>query len=199
MKNYSAILILLAFTLANCGGNNQTGTEAARQEEDTTKVSFFPVTSFLKGQAAELDSMQITFLHTVTINNKTDSVWEKRENIGQILKPFFAEEINDSNLVAYFKPTKFFDQTINAVTFTYDPIKPLPDSLTLRHWDLYINPETGKVTKLYMIREMSGAGKKITLQQTWQTGKWAKLVTLSHESGDSIKLVREDKLTWNFE
>jgi hypothetical protein len=199
MKNYSALLILLTFILASCSGNNQTETTAITPEEDTTKVSFFPVTSFLKGQAAELDSMQITFLHTVTVNNKTDSVWEKRGNIRQILKPFFAEEINDSNLVAYFKPTKFFDQTINAVTFTYNPVKPLPDSLTLRHWDLYINPETGKVTKVYMIREVSDGGKRITLQQTWQAGKWAKLVTLSHEGGDSVKLVREDKLTWNFE
>jgi hypothetical protein len=188
----------IVYLFYGCSNNNkQPATAPATIQKDTSTVSFFPVTAFLKGQETELDSMQITFLHIVTMNGKTDSVWEKKERTRTFLKPFFAEEITETNLIALFKSTKFNDQTLNAVTFTYDPVKPLPDSLSLRHWDLYIDPETGKVIKLYIVREIDKGG--ITLQLTWQTGKWAKIVTLTNDPGGNTKLVREDKLIWKFE
>lgn len=197
MKNHIAILFAAVFFLISCN-SNKTGTENTTVD-DTTQVSFFPVTDFLKGQAAQLDSLQTSILYTTSVNGKTDSVWEKRENIRRLLQPFFAVQINENNLTGLFKSSKFHDQTINAVTFTYDPIKPLPDTFTLRHWDLYINPETGKINKVYMLRAITENGKNLIQQLTWQTDKWAKIVTLPGNPADSALGIKEEQLTWHFD
>jgi hypothetical protein len=196
---FAAILITCLFSF--CSDNNKQAAVVTTDNtgKDSTPVSFFPVTSFLEGQMAELDSLQITFLHIITVKEKTDSVWERRENIRPLLKPFLAEKIDTGNLTSLFKVTKFNDQTINAITFTYEPVKPLPDSVSLRHWDLYINPETGKVSKVYILREVNEAGKKYTQQLTWQTGKWAKINTLSDNVNGITEVVKEDKVVWRFD
>lgn len=199
MKNYLALFVAAVFFLTNCKSNGNHGSTQTDPGKDTAKISFFPVSDFLRGQAAEFDSLQTSVLHTITSNGKTDSIWEKRENIRALLHPFFAEEINENNLTAVFKPTKFLDQTVNAVTFTYDPIQQLPDSVSLRHWDLYINPETGKVNKIYMLRAITENGKNYIQQLTWQTDKWAKIVVLPANQADSALGIKEEKIIWRFD
>lgn len=197
MKRYSALLISVTFFLVRCN-NNQSASNNI-QTADTSKVAFFPVTSFLRGQAAELDSLQSSILYTTNINGKIDSAWEKRENIRKLLQPFFAEEINESNLTSLFKPTKFHDQTIDAVTFTYDALKPLPDSISLRHWDIYINPETGKIKKIYILRAITENGKNFIQQLTWQTDKWAKIILVPGNPADSMLGIKEETIRWRFD
>ncbi|MFT3681779.1 MAG: hypothetical protein QM791_16020 [Ferruginibacter sp.] len=196
-KIFLAVSMIVFF--AACSGNSSTPAaeqnESASEEKDT---SFFPVTNFLKGQMSEVDSLQVNFLHTITINGKTDSVWEKQAFAKPFLQPFFAEEINEKNRLALFKSSKFQDQTINTVTFTYDPVKPLPDSVNLRHWDLYINPETGKVIKIYMVRQMNDGGKNYTQQLTWKAGESAGINTLLNNPDGSVTLLKEEKLIWRF-
>ncbi|MEI9934194.1 MAG: hypothetical protein WDM71_04945 [Ferruginibacter sp.] len=88
---------------------------------------FFPVTSFIKGQMLQFDSIPVTALHITITNGKEDSEWLKREQLKPFLQAFVKPEINETNLTKYFKESRFNDQTINAVTLTYDPISILPD------------------------------------------------------------------------
>ena len=167
-------------------------------EKDSVKVTFFPVTSFLKGQLLVLDSLPVTVLQIKTAGKKTDSTWVKRESIRPILQPFISQEIDANNLTAFFKQTKFNDQTVEAITFTYEPVGALPDSITLRHWDVYIQPETGKVKKVYLLKQLDKEGKKYTQQLTWQTDDWAKIVTILNNPDGSSEVESEVKLVWNF-
>ena len=163
------------------------------------KESFFPVTSFLKGQMLVLDSLPVTPLHTNKTANKTDSLWMKKTQLIPLLKDFLSPEIKETNLTQYFKEASFNDQTLNAITFTYDPITVLPDSISLRHWDVYINPETGKVFKVYMVKQWKEKdGSIVTKQLTWKTDQWAMIVTFTNKPGNTIQLLKEDKFTWNF-
>jgi hypothetical protein len=165
---------------------------------DSAKITFFPVTSFLKGQLLVLDSLQVTLLQVKTVGKKTDSTWIKRESIRPLLQPFISQEIGAGNLTAFFKQTKFNDQTVEAITFTYDPVAALPDSIMLRHWDVYIQPETGKVKKVYLLKQLDQDGKKYTQQLTWQTDKWAKIVTILNKHDGSGEVESEVKLVWDF-
>jgi hypothetical protein len=201
-KILAALPLLLVF--AFCNSKKQTGTTVAATEnitgtEDSTHTPFFPVTAFLLGQLAELDSLPVTFLHITTINGKTDSVWEKRQAVKPILQPFIEDNIDTANLTAFFKATKFNDQTIEAITFTYDPLAPLPDSIALRHWALYINPETGKINKVYIVREFNKDKTTFTQQLTWQTGRRAKINTLQQLPGQQKQLLKEEQLVWDFD
>jgi hypothetical protein len=180
----------------SCNNNKNSSAIQAKESED---LNFFPVTSFLKGQMAELDSMQVTSLHTITVNAKIDSVWLKKEEIKPLLQDFFFQEINPTNLTRFFKVTKFNDQSINAITFTYDPIKVLPDSITFRHWDIYINPETGKITKVYIVKLQNENGNSYTKQLTWQTDKWAKIITFLNKPDGNMELIKEGKVIWDLE
>ena len=101
-------------------------------------------------------------------------------------------------LLHFLKQTKFNDQTVEAITFTYEPIILLPDSITIRHWDVYIQPETGKVKKVYLLKRLNIDGKKYTEQLTWQTDKWAKIVTILNKPDGSSEVESEIKLVWDF-
>ena len=169
-----------------------------KAEADSSKVTFFPVTSFLKGQLLVLDSLPITLLQIKTVGKKTDSTWLKKESIRPLLQPFISPEIGADNLVAFFKQTKFNDQTVEAITFTYEPIAALPDSITIRHWDVYIHPETGRVKKVYILKQLNKDEKKYTQQLTWQTDHWAKIVTILNKPDGSSEIESEIKLVWNF-
>ncbi len=191
---------MLGIIITGCNSSSNKALPAATQVEieEVKKDSFFPVTSFIKGQLLLLDSLQVTPLHTITINNKVDSIWIKKDELPSLLSSFTLPVIKETNLINYFKETSFKDQTLNAITFTYDPIKALPDSIPLRHWDVYINPETGKVTTVYLVKQFKENEKIITQQFTWKTDKWAMIVTLTNKPDGSTLVLKEDKFIWDF-
>jgi hypothetical protein len=198
MKFFFGVFIIVFFF--SCV--NKTTTEQPSQYADTSinnKTSFFPVTSFLKGQMLQFDSILITPLYTITTKEKTDSEWLKRDQLKILLQPFLTPEINDSNLVQYFKETKFNDQTLNAITFTYDPITPLPDSINLLTWNVYIDPEKGNVTRIYLVKKIKENNKEIIKQLTWQTNKYAEIITILNEPDGKSELMKKERFTWNFD
>ncbi len=189
----TAVLLLLQC----CTGNNQPA-ETSTDGGDTTERSFFPVTSFIKGQLLVLDSIPITPLLLTTVNGKTDSSWIAKNKLDTVLDPFLHPEITATNLTSFFKETKFSDQTINAVTFTYDPIGLLPDSIKLRHWDVYIQPETGNVEKVYIVKTTADKQQNLTIQLTWQVNKSAKITTILNKPDGTMQLLKEELLLWDF-
>ncbi|MGG9961601.1 hypothetical protein [Ferruginibacter sp. SUN106] len=164
---------------------------------DTTveKPDFFPVTSFLKGQIYNINQKGLAPLKYTTVNHTTDSVFVKLEQLDSLLTEFLHPEIDSLNMVPFFTETKFLDQTVDAFTFTYDPKAKLPDSIHLKHWDVYIDPETSEVKRVYMIKEY---GSTKTLQLTWQSNLWCKIVTLSHKPDGSSTVEKEEKISWDY-
>lgn len=196
MKKFCFITISI-FIFYSCSNNGKQLNPS--QESTATKTdSFFPVTSFIKGQMITLDSLPITPLQLTTIREKTDSAWISKDNLSEFYTPFLTPVIDETNLSEYFKESSFSDQTLNAVTFTYDPIGNLPDSISLRHWDVYIHPETGNVIKVYIVKEIKVGGQMITQQLTWQSNKMAKISTILNKPGGSMSLEKEVVLIWDF-
>ena len=145
-----------------------------------------------------MDSLPITPLQITTIDNKTDSAWLTKEKSKAFFDPFLSPVIEETNLTSLFRQTVFNDQTLNAITFTYDPVAKIPDSLSLRSWSVYVNPETGSVSKVYLVKQFVENGKTFTQQLTWQSNKSAKINTILNEAGGEMKLLKEVSLIWNF-
>ena len=194
MKNITYYFFGLII-FAGCSNNNE---QFIVTETDSTQVLFFPVTSFLKGQMLQFDSLQLTPLYIVTQQKKVDSNWVKKENMQAILKDFISTEINSSNLLKYFTASKFNDQSTAAITFTYTPKKTLPDSIPLRHWDVYITPETGQVRKVYMVKQIKVNDSTYTQQLTWETNKSARITTLQNMPDGTSGIIKDEKLIWKF-
>ena len=161
--------------------------------------SFFPVTSFLKGQFRLLDSIEVTPLHITTIKDHQDSVWMDRKDLRSLLSGFLTPEIKETNLKGLFKETKFLDQTLNAFTFSYDPIKQIPDSIPLLQWIVYIHPETERINKIYMIKRYAEKGNKYIQQMTWQTGKSAKIVQILQQPDGKDVVDKTEEFIWKFD
>lgn len=174
-----------------CNNNTPQKTVALPEE----KLSFFPVTSYIKGQIHDINEKGLTPIKYITINNRTDSVMVKFENLNESVKEFLTPEIDTANLAPFFTETKFLDQTINAFTFTYDPKKQLPDSIKLKHWDVYIDPETSKVKRVYLIKSN---GENKTLQLTWQSNQWCNITTIINNPDGSSIIEKEEKISWDY-
>jgi hypothetical protein len=194
MQKIVTFLLIGSFFFGSCHSSYEKVNDSTRESTQT----FFPVTDYLKGQLKELDSMPITPLKTISINHKTDSEWVKRESIRRFAMPFLTPVIDSVSMSPFFSVKSFLDQTINAFTFSYDPKKQLPDSISLNHWDVYINPQQSTVERIYMVKEKVVGEGTITTQLTWKSGRDCSIVIITQKPGKEPE-IRKEKMQWNFD
>ncbi len=190
-------LIAVTLILLNACNSNVPRKEVIQNDMDTVpeKSVFFPVTEYLKGQIYEIEQKGLTPKKYTTINGYTDSLMIKFDKLNELLAAFLHPEINSANLAPYFIETKFLDQSIDAYTFTYEAKSQLPDTLLLRHWDVYVEPETGKVKRIYIIKK---EGNSKILQLTWQSNKWCKTTTIINNPDGTATIEKEEKISWDY-
>ena len=191
---YVLYCIFAEYVLGSC--SDSASPETKKQEkEPAKKQSFFPVTSYIRGQMYEIRTTGVNPLKYSTSNNHTDSAWLKIEELEEAVKEFLSPVIDSTNLVSLFTEKNFLDQTIAAYTFTYEPSGKLPDTMKLKHWDVHIDAETDKVKRIYMVKEISPSK---TLQLTWQGGKYCKIVSIITDKNGNSSVEREEKIIWDF-
>ncbi len=200
MKNFPIIIFLLILCAA-C--NNNKTKPIISQNNSTPQITngdtvsnFFPVTTYLKGEIFGIKKAGITPLRKIIIGNKTDSSWVKMEDIDKVLATFLSPIIDTANLKETFDEKKFKDETLNAFTFTYDPKNLQTNSFAFIHWDVYVDPETNKVKRVYLIKKVS---ESEVLQLTWQSGKSCKIITLKDTGNNNLVKEKEELISWKFE
>lgn len=180
--------------LFSCTNNPDPADTVSSQDSVVVKQNFFPVTSYIRGQVFEMKKTGINPLKYTITGNHTDSVWLKIEDINEAVKEFLTPEIDSANLVDLFTEKNFLDQTIGAFTFTYEPINKLPDTMKLKRWDVHIDPETQKVKRIYLVKEVD---KSKTLQLIWQSNKYCKITTIITDKNGNSSVEKEEKITWD--
>jgi hypothetical protein len=189
-------LILFCFF---CACHNNTETRQKVQQTDTEDVqTFFPVTQFIEGQLNEIDSLPVTPLKITIEGDKRDSAWLKNRDIRAFAISFLHPVIDSSTMHTYFSEKTFMDQTINAVTLTYDPKVKLPDSIKLNHLDVYIDPGKNIVQRIYMVKEEIANDETITTQLTWMANKWCSIRTIKQQP-KAAPDVKEEIVKWNLD
>lgn len=159
---------------------------------------FFPVTDFLLGQLNEIESLPVTPLKITISDGKRDSVWLTKKDISVFAAPFLKPVIDSISMKNYFTEESFLDQTINAITLTYDPKIKIPDSIQLNHWDIYINPQQNKVQKIYLVKEENINGGTKTTQLTWQVNAWCSIRTITQRPNSEPR-IKEEILKWDLD
>ncbi len=185
-----SIIILICWSCNNSDSRGIPGTPAADSAQK--KIAFFPVTAYLKGQLYDIAEKGILPVKYTTSNNHTDSVMLKFDQLNTEMAEFLQPVIDSLNLVPYYTEAKFLDQTVNAFTFSYDANSQKPDSLTLQHWDVYIEPETSKVKRIYMVKHLSTDKQ---MQLTWVSNQWCKIITIHNINGTSA-IEKEVRISW---
>lgn len=96
---------------------------------------------------------------------------------------------------AFFTETTFLDQTLEAYTFSYEPVKQLPDTIPFNNWVIYLDQTTQKLKRIYLVKKGTG---NTTLQLTWVANKWAKIVTIAKNSGGDETVEKETRISWDY-
>ena len=188
--------IIITFVLFSACNNNKKASvlnsTAVTQQviKKDTVPNFFPVTSFLKGEIFGIKTGGITPVKKTTKNNKTDSVYLKEVDFENSFAEFLSPVIDTSNLKNSFTEKRFLDQTLNAFTFTYDPTDGKENNFAFTHWDVYVDPETNKVRRVYLTKNIDADTE---LLMTWQSGKWCKIITVKNAA-----IIKEEKISWSY-
>lgn len=194
MTNFSVALCACFLLLLSCN-NSGKAPDATMNMDTAASHNFFPVTEYLRGEIFNIKSAGINPMKYTTANGATDSAWIKIEQLDSVVSAFTHPEIDSANLNGLFTEKSFLDQSLNAITFTYDPAVPLPDSMKLTHWDVYVDPKTNKVKRIYMVKQVD----KSTMQQlTWVDGHWCKITTIITDDKGIMQVAKEEKLIWDF-
>lgn len=186
--------LLLFFFLAYCSCTNKDENKSFNEESRQEKEVFFPVTEYLKGQIAEIKAKGITPLRYIKKGNQTDSSWLNMNQLNDSFSDFLLPEIDSVKLANYYTGKRFFDQTLNEITLTYEANQTNTSGLVWQGWNVYINPETGNVDRIYMMKRISD---KQTAQLTWLPYKNCKLVIIT-TNGDSSFVDSEIKTKWDY-
>ncbi len=195
-KFIKVICSSLLFFFSACHNKEVKQVAPINNTEETQ--SFFPVTDFLLGQLNEIESLPITPLKIIVTDNKRDSVWLKKKDIRIFALPFLHPVIDSISMQNFFTEKSFMDQTINAVTLSYDPKIKLPNSIKLNHWDIYIDPQKNTVQRIYMVKEEIVNGESVTTQLTWKVNKWCSIRTIIQQL-KTAPLVKEEIMKWDFD
>ena len=74
----------------------------------------------------------------------------------------------------------------------------LPDSVSLRRWDVYVDPEKRTITRVYIVKEHSlKNGGHSTEQLTWKSNESFK-ITLIEDKDNQKSKVSNLEVIWNF-
>jgi hypothetical protein len=192
MKFHLALILLVI--LFACNNKTEkvqtTPTTSTAIIEDTT-ANYFPVTNFLLGDINSIKTNAGTPQYKITTNGKTDSSYINMDSIFIVFQDFLAPRIDSANLKKYFREKSFLDQTLGTFTFTYDRRANTSFDFPFTNWDVMINEETQKVKRIYLVKKVDAATKKLL---TWQAEKWCKIVTITND-----KVVKEEKYIWNYD
>ena len=165
-------------------------TELSEIDTTTEAPSFFPLGNFIKGQIVDIKNSGINPIKISTVNNHPDTSWINVESFEKVFGEFYTPFIDSSSLQQFFKENKFFDQTLNAITLTYTSVGKVPDRIPWKYWNIYIEPETNKITRIFMVKALD---LDRTRQLIWIPGVSAKAVTISPNGAED-----EINIKWSY-
>ena len=193
---FNRYLLGIIFLISACNSNKKAPLPADIENIPQVIIgdtisNFFPVTSYLRGEILGIKTIGITPVKKTIIGNKTDSVYVKETDYETIFAAFLSPIIDTVNLKDIFTEKRFLDQTLGAFTFTYDPTNGQGNKFPFKHWDVYVDPETSKVRRIYLTKKVDD---ETELLLTWQSGKWCKIITITNST-----IIKEEKISWSYE
>ncbi|HCY89378.1 MAG TPA: hypothetical protein DHV17_03865 [Chitinophagaceae bacterium] len=191
------ILVCLAIGAIACKSSKKApeGQAIPMPVDEPVKPVFFPVTSFLEGQLTEIREKGLNPIRVMKqTDGREDSTWLKMEELPFELKEFFQPRIDSAGMSNWFSEKSFMDESLGFITLTYERKSELPDSIDLKEWTVYIDPETDKVNRIYIVRQSGDS----TRQLTWQAGKQCHIVHILSPEGAKPVVQKDVYYHWDF-
>jgi len=188
------IFIIYSFVFFSCHNANNTKIVSESTNKEKEDQVFFPVTDFFNGQLLGIREKGAAPLKYTISNKKTDSLWLNMNNLAESFSDFLSPEIDSIKLASYYTMKKFYDQTLNEITLTYEANKQLPDSIPWLSWNVYIDPEKGTIDRIYLLKRVSPINN---LQLLWLANKKCKITSII-DKNDTAYVDREINISWDY-
>lgn len=159
------------------------------------KSGFFELTEFFYGNIIDVSSKNLLVTRKKTKDDdvQVENIKNDTSSLRASLIDFFDPVIDSNNVVNAYNETRFIDETINAVTISCELKLPLNKYPYWLSWNIYIDPETGKIKKVYLIKQIS---KEQTQQLTWNSNHGCQIRNFFADSSGNKKLMYETEYIW---
>lgn len=155
---------------------------------------YVDVASYLKGQIKYIDTVPFAFLKVVQQDSIfIDSQFISKEQVKAYIEPFLVKELGKKEFEKNFKEISFADATIETVTLTYEAEN---EKSPISRVDIYVNPEKGMISQLYLVRHEEKGDSILTQQLLWKHNKSFVLITGKGKKNEPEQVVTE-KVIWD--
>jgi hypothetical protein len=147
---------------------------------------FFPVLSFIKSQVAQVDTSlysirKITYIDSI----RADTVYYPREQFRELAKDFLnIPDLGDSKYEDRFIEENTFDETLNRIILSYEPVN--PEKEELQRQEVLIRPDPAgedKVTNIIIDRLINTKDSLVQKKMLWQVDKSFQVTTIKQLPG----------------
>ena len=133
---YCTFILIFVCLIASCSQNKSIKSTTDITDSD---VSFFPVGNYLLGDIESIKHQGISPKYVHVKNGIYDSTFTQLQQIDSCLSDFLHPMIDSVSLNSMVKETKFYDESIESFTLSYDVEKDYFEKTSWRKWDVYIN------------------------------------------------------------
>ena len=163
--------------------------------EDT---AYFPVVSFLKGQAKHIDTSLYRIVKIETIDSTTSTSYIRREEFEKYAKDFLdLPDISSDKWKDDYEETKMFDQELNKVILTYMTTE--PDN-KVRREDVMLEPTNAsgnsEVQNVIINTLHTQDDSTIEKNMVWYVNKRFTIIT-KVQKRDKPEKIRKLEVIWN--
>jgi hypothetical protein len=191
-------LCLLLVLVAACDQKSEPAGQSSDVWKDlpdttTEAPSFFPVSSYILGQLNDLESTGVSLKKIILKNASADTSSASLQELIDSLKILVVHPIDSIKLGSFFKERKFNDQTIGSITLSYDRLPEATDSIPWKNWDVYLDPETGEIKRVFLVHQIDVWTKR---QITWVPGRSCRFVIIQEKLDCNKPEVRQVTYQW---
>jgi HD superfamily phosphohydrolase len=166
------------------------------RNKNSSSEKFFPVLSFLKAQAAHIDTSMYQLMKLESRDGNWDTAYIKREDFKRYAKDFLGlPDIASKEFSDKYNETKFADESLNRIIITYLPKN--KDSEIQRE-EINIIPDNSgndKVKTIIINTLASTKDSTVEKRMLWQTDEGFQVTTIIEKQGkpDDTKTL---KVSW---
>jgi hypothetical protein len=168
----------------------------ACKSKESKKESFFPVLSFIKSQAAHIDTSLYQIVKLLSVDSTWDTAYIKREEFRSYAKDFLnLHDLTEKQYADKYEESKFFDASLNRVIITYTP---KDKSQEIQREEVTIAPgQDGddKVKNIIVNTLASSGDSSVAKKMLWTVDESFQVTTIVQKAGheDSAYTM---KITW---
>jgi len=168
-----------------------------KPKSDGAEGKFFPVSSFLKGQVASVDSSLNSIVKVVTTAGVSDTTYIKREEFKQYAAEFLSlPDLSSDELNNAYTESNSFDAELQRVILNYTP-KERNQAISRQEVIVIPNQQSGdQVETVYTDKLVTDGDSTVQKRLTWQVDKFLQVVTIVQRK-NAPERVSVLKVTWN--